>query len=85
MKEQNPKTYGIISIVFAGISFFIFGFLSFGGLFLGISGLVISLKEKKSIYYDGSNSAVVLNIIGIVLSAIMAVLYIMALQTINAA
>lgn len=80
MKKTNSFVCGITSIVMAAISFFIFGFLSISGLILSICGLVAYKKEKAE--GNTNTSSLVLNIVGVVFSAIMFVLYVRALSVI---
>lgn len=66
---------GIVGISLAGISYFIFAFLSIPGLILGILSIVGYIKDKKS-NQEVSTAALVCGILAIILSAIAMILMI---------
>lgn len=81
--KKNSLACGIVSIVMALISFFILGFLSISGLIVAIGGLIVEISNRKN--YQKSASGLATCIIGLALSAVMMVLYFMALSKIAAA
>lgn len=74
-QEDDNKTsliLGILSVVFSTLSYIILGIMSFAIVVISIFGLNIAIKNSK----EGFNgiAALVLNIIGLVLSSISALL-----------
>lgn len=69
---------GILSLVLAIISYFVLGFLSFFGLALGIIAIVLGAKHKGG----KSVAGLVLGILGLIVSGIAVVIYLLALAII---
>lgn len=77
MEKQGNKTLGIVGMVlgiFSIVSFY-WSFFSFASLAAGIVGIILAIKSKKSFAEAGQQSgiptaALVLSIIGTVLSVI---------------
>lgn len=88
--SKKPLDPSIVSFIYSGvgivlsiIAFFIFGFLSFCALALGILGIITSAKELKK---ENANKtlvicSLVLAIITTILASVCSALYILSLTT----
>lgn len=84
-KKTTALVLGIVGLSLSVIGLFVFGFLAIGGLVCTIIGLNISVKLRKEENPDGITlAAFICNIIGVALSGVAILIYIIGILMLGA-